>query len=295
VLQQESRGRPYANSFVEPLLKPLFAKAVSPVNMCWDNIVATSVLPRLLEMHTVRRDSTRNIWHAEPDSGAQLARLLLATRAGGPARYVDSLLQQGAGFNALYREVFEPAQLHLGKLWDADRCDDFQLSIGLARLNVQVRRMNAAAPSHHAYRPGHSVLLCAQPGESHSVGVVMSSEVFDRNGWDVTCEFPSADQSLLDTVHERWFDVLKLSQSGSLRRDSRLISLRDTIDAARVASLNPALMVVVDGRTFAETPRVYRAVHADAVSCSVLDAVPIAERLLDVSRSLLSSVQVTAS
>ena len=123
----------------------------------------------------------------------------------------------------------------------------------------------------------------------------MSSEVFDRNGWDVTCEFPNADQSLLDTVHERWFDVLKLSQSGSLRRDGRLISLRDTIDAARLASLNPALMVVVDGRTFAETPRVYQAVHADAVSCSVLDAVPIAERLLDVSRSLLSSVQVTAS
>jgi hypothetical protein len=97
---------------------------------------------------------------------------------------------------------------------------------------------------------------------------------------------------LLDLLHGHWFDVLKLSQSGSLRRDSRLLPLRDTIDAARLASLNPALIVMVDGRTFTERPQVYRAVHANAASLSVLDAVPIAGRLLNANRSLLANVQM---
>jgi hypothetical protein len=183
--------------------------------------------------------------------------------------------------------------LHLGKLWDDQRCDDFHLTVGLARLQLEVRRVNAAVPGEHSCKPSHSVLLCPQPSESHSVGLTMSSEVFDRSGWEVTCEFPGDDQALLEVVHGHWFDVLKLSQSGSLRRDNRLLSMRATIDAARLASLNPALIVMVDGRTFAERPQVYKAVHANDVSLSVLDAVPIAERLLGVSRSLLANAQVS--
>ena len=112
--------------------------------------------------------------------------MLLARHAGGTARYVNSLLDQGASFNALYHEVFEPAQLQLGKLWDAQRCDDFHLAVGLARLHLEVRRVNTVVPGAHACQPGRSVLLSTQPGESHSLGIVMSSEVFDRNGWEVS-------------------------------------------------------------------------------------------------------------
>jgi len=305
VLQQQSRGISYPDSPVDRQAHA--ARSVANRNVAvsmhtdvvigrpWEDLFASTVVPRLLEVHGVRHESSRKIWHADLEAGKKLADLLLAPRARGIARYVDSLLERGASVNALYREVFEPAQRILGKLWDAERCDDFDLSIGLTRLGVEVRRVSLAVQGDHACKSGHTILLCPQPGEQESVGAVMSSEIFDRGGWEVTCEFPVADQLLLEVLQDRWFDVLKLSQSGSLRRDSRLVSLRDTIDAARVASLNPALMVVVDGRTFAENPQVYQAVHADAVSCSVLDAVPIAERLLDVSRSLLSSVQVTAS
>jgi hypothetical protein len=283
------------------LLKHLIGKPTSLISMSLEEVFETSIIPRLIEAHehrlrpTIRPESTPHIWHADLESGATLARVLLAPRSGGTARYVDSLLDQGAGLNALYREVFEPAQLHLGQLWDAQECDDFHLTIGLARLQSEVRRVNAAVPFEHTCKSGHSVLLCPQPRESHGVGLVMSSEVFDRDGWDVTCEFPGDDQGLLDLVRGHWFDVLKLSQSGSLRRDGRLLPMRDTIDAARLASLNPALIVMVDGRTFAERPQVFRAVHANAVALSVLDAVPIAGRLLNASRSLLAAVEVSAS
>lgn len=283
------------------LLKHLVGKPTSLISMSLEDVFATAVIPRLLEAHARslhndgRRASTHEIWHADLESGAKLARVLLAPRGVETALYVDSLIEQGASFNALYHEVFEPAQVQLGKLWDDHHCDDFHLTVGLARLQLEVRRVNAAVPGSHLCKPGHSVLLCPQPSESDSVGLTMSSEVFDRNGWDVTCEFPGDDQSLLDVVHGSWFDVLKLSQSGSLRRDMRLLPMRATIDAARLASLNPALIVMVDGRTFAERPQVYRAVHANAVSRSILEAVPIAERLLAASHSLAANVQVSVS
>jgi hypothetical protein len=277
------------------LLKHLVARPASLLRMSWKDSFATSVIPRLLKAHAVRRESTRHIWHAERDAGDKLAHALLGPSAGGTARYVDSLLDQGAGLSALYHEVFEPAQLHLGQLWHAEQCNDFNLFVALARLHLEVRRVNAAVGGNPVDRPGHSVLLSLQPGESHGVSLAMTSEMFDRSGWEVTCEFPEADQKLLDLLHGRWFDVLKISQSGSLRRDSRLVSMRDTIDAARLSSLNPALIVMVDGRTFSETPQAYQAVHADAVSTSVLDAVPIAERLFQANRSVLANVQVSAS
>ncbi len=115
---------------------------------------------------------------------------------------------------------------------------------------------------------------------------MMSSEVFERDGWDVIHNFAADDQALNNLLQTQWVDVLKLSQSGSVRRDSRLMSIRATIDAARAVSVNPSLIVMVDGRTFAERPQIYRAVHANAMSVSALDAASIAERLLQTSRSV---------
>ena len=265
-------------------------KTVSDLSL--ENVFATIVIPRLLEVHgrdvraVVPFASTTSIWHADAGSGDKLAGVLIAPRAEASSHFVDSLLDQGASFTALYQEVFEPAQLQLGKLWDQDLCDDFRLTVGLARLQMEIRRVNAALPGEHLHKPMHSVLLSPQLDEPHCVGLVMSSEVFARHGWDVICNVPGNDQVLNNMLQTQWFDVLKLSQSGALRRDARLASIRETIDSARSASMNPSLVVMVDGRTFSERPQVYRSVHANGMSASALDAVALAERLLEKTRTM---------
>lgn len=280
-------------------LKETIGRPKSIVELSWEELFATIVIPRLREVHgrdvvlPRRLVQSPAIWHAEWDSGAKLANVLLTPSDLDAARYVDTLLDQGANFNALYREVFEPAQVHLGKLWEDDRCDNFHLSIGLARMQLELMRVHTALPAEHLCKPGLSILLSSQPNESHRVGLAMSHEVFNRSGWDVVCEIPRDDQSLGDLLHGHWFDVLKLSQSGALRRDSRLPAMRATIDAARAASMNPSLIVMVDGRTFSESPLVYHAIHANAMSVSVVDAAPQAERLLEASRTVTAAYQVS--
>ena len=281
------------------LLKRVVGRPKSIIDLSLEDVFSSIVIPRLNEVHgrdslvRVAPLSTAGIWHAEPESGARMASALVALRSADARHYVDSLLSQGASFDALYHEVFEPAQLHLGRLWDADKCNEFELTVGLARLQLEFRRVNARMPAPHSVKPNHRVLLCSQPHEPHSIAASMSSEMFNRQGWDVDCELPGDDDALNELVRANWFDVLKVSLSGSLRRDSRLASMRTTIDAARSASLNPSLIVMVDGRTFIERPQVYLAVHANAMSVSALDAVSIAEKLLAASRSLTSLCQVS--
>jgi hypothetical protein len=282
-------------------LRDSLARPQSVLELSWEDLFATVVIPRLRLVHgrdvltQARFRSTRTIWHADEDSGAKFARVLIAPKAGDLTRYVDSMLDQGATLNALYQEVFEPAQLHLGRLWDDDRCDDFHLTLGLTRMQLELLRVNVALPFDHTCKPGLSVLLSAQPNEVHRLGLLMSSEVFNRSGWEVICQSPGDDRYLTDLLHEQWFDVLKLSQSGSLRRDGRLDALRTTIDSARAASVNPSLIVLVDGRTFVERPQVFHSVHANAMSRSVLEAVPLAERLLAASTSVTALCQVSSA
>jgi hypothetical protein len=276
-----------------PQLRRLIVRPKSIADLALEDAFATIVIPSLLAVHgrgaraAVRFKSTASIWHADEDSGSKLAGVLISPRAAESSCFVDALLEQGASFNALCKEVFEPTQLQLGKLWDQDLCDDFHLTTGLARLQMEMRRVDAAIPTEHRPKQLHSVLLSAESNEPHCAGMIMASQVYERSGWEVMCDFPGDDQALNELLHTQWFDVLQLSQSRSLRRDSRLMSVRATIDSARVASLNPSLIVMVDGRTFAERPGVYRTVHANAMCASALDSAPTAERLVEASRSVM--------
>jgi hypothetical protein len=109
----------------------------------------------------------------------------------------------------------------------------------------------------------------------------MGSELFWRDGWDVSCEFPNTDSALRGLVRDHWFDVLDLSLSSALLREQELQAMRVTIRAVQASSMNPALAILVEGRSFVERPRAYLDVGADIGCVSSTDAVLTAHRLLD--------------
>ncbi len=251
----------------------------------WDAVFADAVLPRLRERllgASVTVAPRRVIWHANEGAAAELAALLLAVDAGQAGDYISGLVAEGASIETLFEEVFEPAARCLGGLWEFDDCSEFQATLGMVRLQVEVRRLGAAFDHPlYAVRPGHAVLVATQPGEPHGLGVAMSSELFCRDGWDVSCEFPATNEGLRDLVHERWFDVLDLSLSSAMRREEQLPAMRTTIRMAQAASLNPALAVMVGGRAFFESPRAYHDAGAHVGCLTVVETIPAAQRLLD--------------
>jgi hypothetical protein len=250
----------------------------------WDDIFADVVVPQLRKRHLSAHPMPRRIaaiWHAEIGAAEELAGRVLTMDDAPVAEYLNRLVDQGASPEILFQEVFEPAARYIGGLRDEELRNDLEITLSLVHLQVAVRRLTASF--HHplyAIRPGHAILIAPEPGEPHNLSAAMASELFWRDGWDVSCEFPLTDGDLGKLVHERWFDVLELSLSTALKREQALAAVGITIKAAQAASLNPALMVIVDGRAFVERPRTYLDVGADAGCVSVVETVPAAHRLL---------------
>lgn len=268
----------------EDLLKRVRLQPSNLSRDAWDDIFADLVVPGLRSRHLQAHPMPRRvatIWHPELGAAEELAGLALAIDHGAAAQFISGLVDQGASIETLFREVFEPAARHLGGLRDDDLRTDFEIHAGLGRLQFEVRRLGASFEHPlYAIRPEHSVLISPEPGESDGLSLAMSSELFWRDGWEVSCEFPTTDGELGLALKNRWFDVLDLSLSTAIRSDRALATMSATIRAAHAASLNPALMVIVDGRWFCERPQSFRDVGADAGCVTVVEAVPAAHRLL---------------
>jgi len=250
----------------------------------WDRIVSAAIVPALKTAHCLVPTAISGkgvIWHAHRETVQELAAILLTDAASTP-QYLDALIAEGAPLEPLFFEVFEPAARSLGGMWVRERCDECAMTVALSRLQFEARRLSSEL-GRKAYvrRPCHAILVATLPGERHGLNATLASELFWRGGWDVACEFPNTDDALRELVHQQWFDVLELSSSGSLCRDHRLQAMRSSIQAAQAASLNPALAVIVDGRSFFERPDAYLEVGANLACISSIDALPAAERLLD--------------
>lgn len=288
-LARRARGKIGATLAVlaapQDLLKHLRMQPCGLPHAAWDGIFADLVIPRLNGQHRPNEfiaPQRAALWHPSDGAAANLAGLALAVDEGGAAQFINGLVEQGADLETLYRDVFEPAARCLGGLGDADARHEMELTLALIRLQIEARRLGTSiARPLHAIRTAHEVLVAPQPGEPHGLSAAISSEMFLRDGWDVTCEFPRNDLGLDQLVHEQWFDVLDLSLSAATRRESRLTSMGATIRSARRASKNPELAVIVHGRSFFDRPRASSTVGADAGCGTAVDAVALALRHLD--------------
>jgi hypothetical protein len=91
-------------------------------------------------------------------------------------------------------------------------------------------------------------------------------DVLSTAGWKPQFEYPKDDNALQDLISAQWFDVLDLSLSAAFRREHWLPRINKTIRAARRASLNPALIVMVGGRVFVEEKAALATAGADLAS-----------------------------
>jgi methanogenic corrinoid protein MtbC1 len=246
------------------------------------SVILSAVLPKLLG-----GTSTAGQLIGLPASArsGELAELLIHGDHDAALELMRELRGAVRSNGRLYASVLEPAARNLGDLWDEDLCSEFDLTLGLVRLQMAVRLL---APD--PYRPAHyhesqpAVLIVPEPGEIHRLGATLDGTVLGDAGWAPDCEFPKDDKALQDIVSGTWYDVLDLSLSAALRREHWLPRLSQTIEDARRASMNPDLVVIVGGRAFVE-----KSVCADV-------GADLASRTSgNVDRTIMKSVSVTST
>jgi hypothetical protein len=232
-------------------------------------VILESVIPELAVNHGLTRGRSKPL-PASPRM-LELADLLIAADPSAAIALIRELQADEPAALPLFGSVFEPAARRLGDLWTEDVCSEFDVTLALARIQTAVRLM-----SHDLVRrgrgnlPGPEVLIVPEPGELHRLGAALDSEVLWNIGWNPHCEYPADDHALEDLLAASWFDVLDLSLSAAFRREHWLPRLARTIAAARHASRNPTLVVVVGGRVFAEHPAIGARVGADVASTTAL-------------------------
>jgi methanogenic corrinoid protein MtbC1 len=214
------------------------------------------------------------------EAAAQLGRLALA----GDDQGMDALVQErrahGEDVQTLCRLLLEPAAHQLGDWWCQDRCDCFEITLALARLQNLVRSLESKSDSNvRVAIEGRRVLISPPPLETHLLGATLLGGFFRQAGWSVQAEFPKTDNELVGLVSTHWFDAIALTLSDVFTRQERLAALIQTISDVRAASKNPTMAVIVGGRAFRpdgsnESSRVGADVHYASASDAVPSGLP---------------------
>jgi methanogenic corrinoid protein MtbC1 len=230
--------------------------------------VENEVIPRLLETcQQHRADAAQAASQtAMNDEVAALTELLLSGSQSEAAEFVEKMQASGANRESLFLNLLTPAARCLGKMWEEDRCDFVEVTVGTLRLANVMRLVSRAFEAEASpVKAGPRALLVQAPGEQHGLGIAMVASFFRRAGWQVQTDPVEDTEALVDIVRQEWFSLVGISVACTSRADALAADIR----AIRAASRNPAIGIMVGGATFIEHPHLVQRIGAD---CTATDA-----------------------
>jgi methanogenic corrinoid protein MtbC1 len=206
----------------------------------------------------------------------ELVRLLLNHAAGVASAYVETVRRRGASLEGICLELLAPAARELGVMWEEDRCDFMQVTVGLCRLHQVLRELSPAfacreIDAHVARR----ILLSPIPGEQHTFGVTLVAHFLRRAGWDVWEVYPDSCANLMDLARSTYYSVIGLS----LGCQTRIEEVRVLIAALRSVSRNPGVGILIGGPLLVARPELAKELGADSTAPDGPIAVEEAERI----------------
>jgi len=213
-----------------------------------------------------------------PTAVEQFAALTLGNDDDAAFGYVQDLLTRGHSVEAVFLDLLAPAARQLGAQWEADVTDFANVTIGVGRLQLIMRRLgDRFAEEANTGHAGESALLTIIPGEQHSFGLSMVAEFFRRAGWNL-CTGPFAShQELTSLVQSHWFDIVGFSVSS----DRRLDELKKDIQDIRRGSRNKNVGIIIGGPMVIAQPDLVASMGADMMSADATIAPQQAHGLIE--------------
>jgi methanogenic corrinoid protein MtbC1 len=244
-----------------------------------EHVIEGEIIPRLMLLHrsepTKTSDRVQDHPPAISDHLVEFTELVLGQEIEVIGTYLEKLMEKGASLDALLLQLMAPAARRLGDMWDDDLIDFVDVTIGVSRLQQLIHRLTFALEKANE-GSSKRVLLLPTPSEQHTFGLLMVSDFFRRNGWDVIGTPSLSIDEISDIVADQWFALIGFSLSCE-----RLIdTLNSTIQTARRVSKNRSVKFVVGGRIFLDVPDLRQQVHADLVVTDAQEAVVLAEQAL---------------
>ena len=173
----------------------------------------------------------------------QLCAALVDASPEAGVAYVDRLLDCGVSVQALYDTYIPRAARQLGEMWSDDTMSFSDVTLGMSRLTEIFRRLSPTFLKS-GERGNHSrrALFALTPGESHSLGIAMAADYFQKGGWAVRVELRADASELARIAARHEFDMIGLS--AATRR--AIPRAAETVQALR-GVIRPGVPIVLGG------------------------------------------------
>lgn len=178
-----------------------------------------------------------------------LAKLVLGPQDDSAASLLLGLKDRGVSLDDLYSLLLGPTATYLGDLWEQDKIDFVDVTLGVARLQrlvIAFEQLDRITDREDKCR----VLIVGAPGEQHSFGHAIVQRFFRSNGWQVWTCVTSQTEDVARIAAEHWFGIVGFSLSD----DTHFKDLNRAIRRIRSASLNRNVGIIVGGSSISRNP-----------------------------------------
>jgi len=246
------------------------------------SLIESQIIPRLLEAHPHASAANAQdfVLAYQPTAAevAAFAELCVSREPEEVLAFVEKLLLDNVNNDSIFLNLIAPAARHLGEMWEQERTDFTQVTMGLLRMHQITHRIGYEYQSGPQIAgPSKRIMLASAPGSQHILGLAMVSEFFRKDGWQVVVEISTTQGELCTTAKNEWFDLIGLSVGLTQQVDS----LPELITNLKKVSRNSRIPVLLGGPAFLSTACSAASLGADGITTDALEGVQIASLLVD--------------
>ncbi|EBA11629.1 cobalamin B12-binding domain-containing protein [Roseobacter sp. CCS2] len=198
----------------------------------------------------------------------QLCAALLSEKDSAADQFILSARRDGVAIDAIYLSYVAGAARRLGEMWDDDEISFLDVTLACGKLYRIIRGLrHVIAPGILAERDEWPAMFALVPGETHTLGIEIATDIFRREGWDVDMMVGLDHDMLVDQSDRRNYRAIVLVASS----DHMIEPLTRLVLAIRIS--HPLAHLVVAGNILDHHPDILDLVGADAMIKDIETAV----------------------
>lgn len=191
-------------------------------------------------------------------------------------QFILAARRDGVELDAIYLGYVSGAARRLGEMWDNDEVSFVDVTTGCSKLYRIIRSLrHVIAPGIIDGRDEFPALFALVPGETHTLGIEIATDLFRREGWDVDMMVGLDHEMLVEQSDRRSYRAIILVANS----DSMIEPLTQLVLALRIS--HPLAHVVVAGNILKHHPDIIEVVGADAVMTDIDSAIATMRSVLE--------------
>jgi methanogenic corrinoid protein MtbC1 len=112
-----------------------------------------------------------------------------------------------------YILITSPAAKQLGEWWSSDEATFVEVTLGTGRIYAIMRAMSDMFEPRVPIT-SKTAVFCTVPGETHSLGVKMATDMFRKNGWQIDLNIGMSHAELVESIGSAQHMLIGLSGGG---------------------------------------------------------------------------------